>query len=65
MLHVLLVFEREFDFAEGDARRVEVLTSYLGAWEKMIAAGSLDPDRRIEDLDDATLEKLRGIGYIQ
>ena len=53
------------DIADGDARRVEVLRSKLAAWEKWIAATSLDPDRRIEDLDDATLEQLKSLGYIQ
>lgn len=53
------------DLAEGDPRRTEVLKSYLAAWGKMIAATSLDPDRRTEELDDATLEQLKSLGYIQ
>jgi arylsulfatase A-like enzyme len=53
------------DLAATESRRVEVLREHLGAWEKMAAVSSLDPDRRIEDLDDATLEQLKSLGYVQ
>jgi arylsulfatase A-like enzyme len=45
--------------------RVTVLTDHLGAWAKMVAAVSLDPERRSEELDDETLEQLKSLGYIQ
>lgn len=53
------------DLAEEFPERVEVLTEHLGAWSKMVAATSLDPERRTEDLDDDTLEQLKSLGYIQ
>ena len=31
----------------------------------MTAAASLDPERRIEELDDDTLDQLKSLGYIQ
>jgi arylsulfatase A-like enzyme len=53
------------DIAADEEHRVDVLTDHLEAWSKMVAAASLDPERRIEELDDATLEQLRSLGYIQ
>ena len=38
---------------------------HLDAWRKMTAAASLDPERRIEELDDDTLDQLKSLGYIQ
>ena len=43
-----------------------MLERHLEAWGKMIAAASLDPELRTEEeLDDATLEQLKSLGYIQ
>jgi arylsulfatase A-like enzyme len=53
------------NLADGDERRVTVLRDHIDAWRKMTAASSLDPERRIEDLDEDTLEKLRSLGYVQ
>jgi arylsulfatase A-like enzyme len=53
------------NIAETDAHRSEVFLEHLEAWGKMVAAASLDPERRIETVDDETLEKLRSLGYIQ
>ncbi len=53
------------DIAADEEHRVDVLTDHLEAWSKMVAAASLDPERRIEELDDATLEQLKSLGYIQ
>ncbi|RLE26853.1 MAG: hypothetical protein DRJ65_04605, partial [Acidobacteria bacterium] len=53
------------DLAEEFPERATVLSEHLGAWSKMVAASSLDPDRKIEDLDDDTLDQLRSLGYIQ
>jgi len=50
--------------AEGD--RVEVLQRHLEVWGKMVAATSLDPERRSgETLDDDTLDQLKSLGYVQ
>ncbi len=53
------------DAAEQYPKRSEVLQSHLEAWSKMVAAASLDPERKTEDLDEETLEQLRSLGYIQ
>ncbi|MCD4750600.1 MAG: sulfatase-like hydrolase/transferase [Thermoanaerobaculales bacterium] len=53
------------DVGEQYPERAEVLKSHLEAWSKMVAAASLDPERRIEELDDGTLEQLKSLGYIQ
>ncbi|MCK5379381.1 MAG: sulfatase [Acidobacteria bacterium] len=53
------------DLAQEFPERATVLSEHLGAWSKMVAAASLDPDRKIEDLDDDTLDQLRSLGYIQ
>jgi len=53
------------DVAEAMPDRAEVLEEYLAAWSKMVSAASYDPERRTEELDDATLEQLKSLGYIQ
>lgn len=53
------------DLAEQFPERVKVLEEHREAWSKMVAAASLDPERRSEDLDDETLDQLRSLGYIQ
>lgn len=53
------------DLAQDFPERANVLSEHLGAWSKMVAATSLDPERKIEDLDDDTLDQLRSLGYIQ
>lgn len=53
------------DVAGDFPERAEVLQSHIEAWSKMVAAASLDPERRSEDLDDETLDQLRSLGYIQ
>jgi len=45
--------------------RLKVLEEHIGAISKMIAAASLDPERRSEDLGEDTLEQLKSLGYIQ
>jgi hypothetical protein len=44
---------------------VAVLSDHLAAWEKLVAVSSLDPDKQAAPLDDATLEKLKSLGYVQ
>jgi arylsulfatase A-like enzyme len=51
--------------AEEFPQRVTVLSEHRDAWSKMVAAASLDPNRKTEDLDDDTLDQLRSLGYIQ
>jgi len=53
------------DVSEKYPERVKVLEEHLGAWSKMVAAASLDPDRKTEKLDEDTLEQLKSLGYIQ
>jgi arylsulfatase A-like enzyme len=53
------------DIAAQEEHRVAVLLDHLDAWGKMVAAASLDPERRIDTVDEETLEKLRSLGYIQ
>jgi arylsulfatase A-like enzyme len=54
------------DLAAREADKLGVMTRHLGAWEKMVAVSSLDPNLRIEeDLDEETLEQLKSLGYIQ
>lgn len=53
------------DLASKFPERAEVLSEHLQAWSKMVAAASLDPERKTEDLDDDTLDQLRSLGYIQ
>ena len=54
--------DRSFDSPD----RVDVLLRHLDAWSQMVAVASLDPELRTEEeLDDATLEQLKSLGYIQ
>lgn len=53
------------DVAGGEPNRTEVLQEHLEAWDAMVHAASLDPEKRTEELDDATLEQLKSLGYIQ
>lgn len=54
------------DIAGVEGHRVEVLQQHLAAWGKLVAATSLDPAKRSgEALDDATLDQLRSLGYVQ
>jgi arylsulfatase A-like enzyme len=54
------------DLSEQQGDRAAVLQRHLEAWEKMVAAASLDPELRSEEeLDNATLEQLKSLGYIQ
>jgi arylsulfatase A-like enzyme len=54
------------DIAASQADKVAVMERHLEAWGKMVAAASLDPElRTVEELDDATLDQLRSLGYIQ
>ena len=53
------------DLAASEENRVTVLEDHLGAWQKMVSAASLDPDRRTAELDDEALEQLKSLGYIQ
>jgi arylsulfatase A-like enzyme len=54
------------DIAAANADKVTVMERHLEAWGKMVAAVSLDPELRAEEeLDDATLDQLRSLGYIQ
>jgi len=53
------------DLAAEEPGRVEVLQEHLEAWDAMVHAASLDPEKRTEELDDATLEQLKSLGYIQ
>lgn len=54
------------DVAAANADKVAVMERHLEAWGKMVAAVSLDPElRTAEELDDATLDQLRSLGYIQ
>jgi arylsulfatase A-like enzyme len=51
--------------ADQFPQKVTVLSEHRDAWSKMVAAASLDPNRKTEDLDDDTLNQLRSLGYIQ
>lgn len=53
------------DVSGAEAQRVAVLGDHLGAWEKLVAVSSLDPDKQAAPLDDATLDKLKSLGYVQ
>ena len=54
------------DISAAEGHRVEVLTRHLEAWGKLVAVRSLDPERRSgETLDDATLDQLKSLGYVQ
>jgi len=54
------------DIAAAQADKAAVMERHLDAWCKMVAAVSLDPALRTEgELDDATLDQLRSLGYIQ
>jgi arylsulfatase A-like enzyme len=58
--------EELVDVSAENPGRVQVLQRHLEAWTKMISVASLDPERRTEEeLDDATLEQLKSLGYIQ
>lgn len=53
------------DIADADQDRVGVMERQIEAWRQMVAAASLDPDLRSEKpLDDATLERLKSLGYV-
>jgi arylsulfatase A-like enzyme len=54
------------DLSSTQAQRARALRSHLEAWSQMVAVASLDPTQRSEEeLDEATLEQLRSLGYIQ
>lgn len=53
------------DVASAESQRASVLAGHLGAWEKLAAVSSLDPDKKSAPLDDATLQKLKSLGYVQ
>jgi arylsulfatase A-like enzyme len=54
------------DVAAANPDKVAVMERQLEAWGKLVAAASLDPElRTAEELDDATLDQLRSLGYIQ
>jgi len=54
------------DLAATEGHRVEVLQQHLAAWGKLVAATSLDPEKRSgEALDDTTLDQLKSLGYVQ
>jgi arylsulfatase A-like enzyme len=54
------------DIAAANPDKVAVMERQLEAWGKMVAAVSLDPElKTAEELDDATLDQLRSLGYIQ
>jgi arylsulfatase A-like enzyme len=53
------------DVAAANQERVDVLQRQLEAWRQMVTAASLDPSLRSEKpLDDATLERLKSLGYV-
>jgi len=54
------------DLAEAEPDKTAKLVGDLGAWSKMVAAVSLDPELRTgAELDDETLNQLKSLGYIQ
>lgn len=54
------------DLSSDQAQRAVALRRHLDAWSKMVAVASLDPTQRgEEELDEATLEQLRSLGYIK
>lgn len=53
------------DVAASETRRTAVLLDHLRAWERLVSSASLDPEKEAEPLDDATLEKLKSLGYVQ
>ena len=55
----------QHDLAAEDHKRTTVFSQHLGAWRKLIAATSLDPELRSGTLDEETVEQLKSLGYIQ
>jgi hypothetical protein len=56
----------QVDLAEDEPDKAAKLVGDLGAWSKMIAAASLDPELRTgAELDDETLHQLKSLGYVQ
>ncbi len=53
------------DVSASETRRAAVLLDHLRAWERLVSSASLDPAKQAEPLDDATLEKLKSLGYVQ
>ncbi len=54
------------NLAETEPDKLAKLSNDLGAWTKMVAATSLDPELRTDaELDDETMKQLKSLGYIQ
>lgn len=53
------------DLAASEAKRVAVLADHLQAFGLLVAASSVDPSQQRKALDDAALEKLKSLGYVQ
>lgn len=53
------------DIAGGEAKRIEVLSGHLDAVAKLASITSLDPEKQAAPLDDASMQKLKSLGYVQ
>ena len=53
------------DLAASEEKRAMVLEEHLGAWGLLVSASSVDPSQQATPLDDAALEKLKSLGYVQ
>lgn len=52
------------DVAGENARQLEVLGTRLAEWKDMVGKASFDPEKQ-QEVDEDTLEQLKGLGYIQ
>jgi arylsulfatase A-like enzyme len=52
------------NIADGEPRRLQVLNSRLQSWRERVESASFDPEKQ-EEVDQDTLDQLKGLGYIQ
>jgi arylsulfatase A-like enzyme len=55
--------ERE-NIAKDEPRRLQVLNGRLQSWRDRVESASFDPEKQ-EEVDEDTLDQLKGLGYIQ
>lgn len=53
------------DVSGAEEKRIAVLVDHLATWGKLIKVASLDPDKQTAPMDDADLQKLKSLGYVQ
>lgn len=52
------------NIADSEPRRLQVLNSRLQNWRERVESASFDPEKQ-EQVDQDTLDQLKGLGYIQ